>query len=168
MGFLGGRLEAASGCTEVPVIQAAWKQLPAEHRFPCDAEHVVVIRDLATFLKDHPFIAGDGILRDRALHAFAFCLTPKWPIYINLDSHPVFEKSFAQSPWVALVVAGVLVHESVHANGDARESSALLAEYRLARRYRDEGRLPISFDLAGLEGQYEEARASEKLVAGKK
>ncbi len=166
-GFCAKDLAATDTCTDVPVIQAAWKQLPKERRFPCDAEHLVVIRNLALFLKDHPNIAADGYLRERAVHAFAFCLTPKWPIYINLDTHPVFENSFAQSPWIALVVAGVLVHESVHANGDARESSALLEEYRTAKAYQTQGRLPESFDVMGLEKQYREALAKETTVAAK-
>jgi hypothetical protein len=64
--------------------------------------------------------------------------------------------------WVAYPVAGVLAHERIHAMGDLSEAAALLEELRLDRRFRDEGKLPKTFDLDGLQQQYLEALAEER------
>src|SRR5215472_12350641 len=45
-------------CSKVPLLAAAWKQLPPELRFPCDSRHLIVISDCKIFLESHPEIAG--------------------------------------------------------------------------------------------------------------
>ncbi len=145
-------------CTGIPVIRAAWRELSPEQRFPCDADHLVVIQDFAGFLKAHPDLAAHADLREKARHAFAFSISAAWPIYINLDSHQPFVDAYTHSsPWIAFAVAGVLVHEKVHVMGNPNESPALLAEFEVDKRFQNEGKLPAAFDLHVLERQYREA-----------
>jgi hypothetical protein len=150
-------------CTVIPLVSAAWSLLPPEQRFPCDSEHLVVIRDLAKFLRAHPDIAANAALLEKARHAFAFSISATWPIYINLDSHQSLGDAYTNSQrWVAFAVAGVLAHERVHAMGNLSESAALLAELRLDKCFRNEGKLPTAFDMPGLERQYIDALDKEK------
>ena len=56
----------------------------------------------------------------------------------------------------------MLVHEQVHVRGDVRESSALLEELLIDRRFRREGKLPASVNLNELADQYLTALESER------
>jgi hypothetical protein len=69
-------------CSDIPLVSVAWSSLPPEQGFPCDADHLVVIRDYAAFLKAHPDLAADAVLREKGRHAFAFTITAAWPIYL--------------------------------------------------------------------------------------
>jgi hypothetical protein len=60
------------------------------------------------------------------------------------------------------VLAGMLVHEQVHIRGDARESSALLEELLVDRRFGREGKLTAAVDLNALADQYLSALESER------
>jgi hypothetical protein len=145
-------------CTSNPLVAAAWRRLPSDQRFPCDAEHVVLVPDFARFLESHADIAARPDLREKARHAFAFSISATWPIYINLDSHRPLVNAFLTSrPWIAFAIAGVLAHERVHATGTLSESAGLFAEYELDRRFSEQGKLPREFDLQALKAQYRNA-----------
>jgi len=58
--------------------------------------------------------------------------------------------------------AGVLAHERVHAMGDLSEAAGLAPEFELDKRFRAEGKLPLEFDLPGLENQYRQALEAER------
>ena len=149
-------------CSQVPLIHAAWKVLPPELSFPCDPAHLVVIRDFESFLADHPDLAANALLRERARHAFAFTITPAWPIYVNLGPHQASADAFNRSqPWVAFAIAAVLAHERVHATGNLSEAAGLLAEFQLDQRFQSQRNLPPAFDLHQLEQQYRAALAQE-------
>jgi hypothetical protein len=153
----------AEPCTLNPLVAAAWRELPSDQRFPCDAEHIVLVPDFAGFLKAHPDIAARPDLREKARHAFAFSISSTWPIYINLDSHQPLVHAFLTSrPWIAFAIAGVLAHERVHATGTLSESRGLSAEYELDRRFREQGKLPREFDLEGMKKQCREALNQEE------
>jgi transcriptional regulator with XRE-family HTH domain len=148
-------------CGDIPLISAAWNALPAELRLPCDPEHLVVIRDYDAFLKTHPDLAANATLRERARQAFAFTITAAWPVYINLGPHQSITGAFDRSPWIAFAIAGVLVHERVHAMGNLSEAAGLQAEFQLDQRFQSEGKLPEAFDIRGLERQYRDALNQE-------
>lgn len=152
-------------CGDIPLLKAAMSQLPDDLRFPCDPEHLIVIRDLRAFLQDHPDIAADGNLRWKAEHAMAFTVGASWPVYINLTSHRTLPDAYDRGlVWIACVFAGVLAHERIHALGDPSEAMGLAAELSLAKRFHAAGKLPADFDVAGLERQWRDAAAAEKPV----
>ena len=153
----------SSPCGDIPLLKASMSRLPAAQRFPCDSEHVVVIRDIQDFLRTHPEISARADLRWKAEHAMAFTVGPVWPVYINLSSHRTLADAYQRGlDWVACVFAGVLAHERVHATGTISESAGLAAEFELDSRFRAEGRLPVEFDLQGLERQCREAKELER------
>jgi hypothetical protein len=122
----------------------------------------MVIDDYAAFLKAHPEIETNPELREKGRHAFAFTISASWPIYINLDDHRSLLDAYAAEPRVAAVIAGVLTHEYRHATGVTSEAEALQAELEAGRHFRSQGLLPASFDLEGLERQYNNARVQER------
>ena len=156
-------------CEEIHLLRAAMSQLPEQLRFPCDAEHVTVIRDVRSFLNEHPDIAADPELRRKAEHAMAFTVRASWPLYINLTSHRALPDAYDRGlSWVACVFAAVLAHERVHAMGNASEAAGLAAELALDKSFRAEGKLPAAaFDLAGLEKQWREALEAERRVGAR-
>jgi hypothetical protein len=151
-------------CTDVPLVNAAWNQIPANQRFPCDVIHLIVIRDYEVFLKSHPEISGNDSLRERGRQAFAFSISFDWPIFVNLDGHGLLLERYNQGGyWIAFAVAGVLAHERVHAMGNPSESAGLLEEFRLDQAFQKRGKLPIDvFDLGKLRRQYANALAEEE------
>jgi hypothetical protein len=152
-----------AGCATIPLIRSAWNQLPADQRFPCDPDHLVVILDLQDFLKTHENIAVNKQLREKARHAIAFTISSAWPIYVNLESHkPLVDAYMDSQRWIMFMIAGVLAHERVHAMGTASESAALHAELELDTIFWKLGKLPNSFDLLLLERQYADALARER------
>ena len=159
-----GMCWAQKPCSQVPLLAAAWKALPAEQRFPCDAEHVVVVKNYAAFLDEHPELAANAALRERGRHAMAFVISAAWPIYINLDGHQDFVDSYRENPWVAFPMAGMLAHERVHATGEGSEAAGLRAELALDRRFRESGKLPAAFNLILMERQVLEQERSEGLA----
>ena len=145
------------------MLKTAISRLPEDQQFPCDPRHVIVIRDIAGFLRDHPEIAGRADLRWKAEHAMAFTIGPSWPVYINLSSHRALPDAYDRGfSWAAYMFAGVLAHERVHAMGDLSEAAGLAAEFELDKRFRAEGKLPLEFDLPGLENQYRQALEAER------
>ena len=152
-----------SGCTDEPVVNAGWHELPAALRFPCDAQHLIVVRDYAAFLKNHPAIASNDVLRENGRHAIGLTLSATWPIYINLDGHRVLPNRFDQGIYhMAYAMAGILVHERVHAMGTLSESAAMLEEYRLAEVFQMENKLtPLVFNFRALHRNYVRALVEE-------
>ena len=150
-------------CPGNPLITAAWHVLASDQRFPCDAGHLVLIEKFTDFLRAHPAITATAKLREKARQAFAFSIDSTWPIYINLDSHEAIVEAYMGSQrWVAFAIAGVLVHERVHAMGNPSEAAALLAEFQTDKRFRNENKLPPTFDLQAVARQYRDAIAEEK------
>ena len=150
------------------VLDRSVRALPPEWSFPNDSAHIVLIRNYGEFLASHPKIRDWPEFRTRGAEAIAFSIPGSWPIFINIDGHkPFFD--VAGKPggdWVVLILAGMLVHEQVHVRGDARESSALLEELLMDRRFRLEGRLPATVNLCELADQYLSALEAERRSGG--
>jgi hypothetical protein len=151
-------------CSQIPLLAAAWKALPLEQRFPCDPEHLAIVEDYAAFLEGHPDVAADPVLREKGRHAIAFVVSMSWPIYINLDSHRQMVEAYRSNSWMAFAVAAMLVHERVHATGEASEAAGLRAELSLDQRFRKAGKLPARFDLRGMEQQVRDQERIETLA----
>jgi hypothetical protein len=150
-------------CSGLPLLKAAISRLPEDQRFPCDPRHVIVIRDIAGFLRDHPEIANRADLRWKAEHAMAFTIGPSWPVFINLSSHRALPDAYDRGlSWVAYMFAGVLAHERVHAEGNLSEAAGLAAELEFDKRFRAKGKLPLEFDLPALQNQCRQALDAEQ------
>jgi len=150
------------------VLNRALRALPPEWSFPDDDAHIILIRNYEDFLTSHPKIRDWPEFRKRGAESVAFSIPGSWPIFVNLDHHKPFFDVCAKpgGDWVIFVLAGMLVHEQVHVRGDARESSALLEELLMDRRFRREGRLPASVNLCELADQYLSALDSERRSGG--
>lgn len=151
-------------CGEIALIQSALNHLPPELQFPCDANHVRVIQNLASFLKSHPEIAANARVRATMEGSIAFTVGPAWPVYINLSSHQALFEAYRPGgmDWLTYVFAAVLAHERVHATGNLSEAAGLFAEFQLDQRFRAEGKLPAAFDLQGLQRQFQQALKTER------
>ena len=138
--------------------------LPPLWSFPFDSGHLVVIEDYGEFSKAHPELGTRSDLQDRGRPLYAFTIGQSWPIYVNFEGHHILTKAYARPDghWVAYFIAGVLVHEAVHARGDARESTALLEELILDRGFKRIGKLPAAVDTAKLAEQYLSAVEEER------
>ena len=101
-------------CSESRLLKTAMSRLPEDQRFPCDPRHVMVIRDIVSFLKDHSEIANRADLRWKAEHAMAFTIGPSWPVYM---------------------FAGVLAHEIVRAAGNLRDGARITSQLKAWRTH---------------------------------
>ena len=161
-----------------PLVRAALKVLPTELEVPCDADHLVEVPDMDSFLKkyfeSHPGQANSPFrvrferdLRD----SFAFALDVKYPIYINIGRYQKESKGIKDGyAWLAYAFAPQLTHERTHAEGESRESVAHAAEKALAKKFLDQGKIPPGgYDTIRLEAiiQAEKKAEESALVATK-
>jgi hypothetical protein len=146
------------------VINRAIRAVPAEWSFPNDDAHIIMIRDYQAFLVSHPAIRERYEFRKLGTEDIAFSVRGSWPIFVNIDRHKAFLDACNRQGGEAVlyVLAGMLVHEQVHIRGDARESSALLEELLVDRRFGREGKLTAAVDLNALADQYLSALESER------
>ena len=154
---------------EKRLLRDALALLPPELSFPLDSRHLVVIHDYERFSRGSPELRERPDLREAGRHKFGFVLNLSWPIYLNFDGyeHLISRYENPEDKWIASLVASVLVHEQVHAKGDGRESSALLEELLIDRRFARQRRLPRDANLRALAEQYLTALETERgLVNG--
>ena len=146
------------------LLREALALLPPDLSFPLDGSHVVVIEDYAQFAKAHPELGARSDLQARGKRLYAFTIGQCWPIYFNFEGHHILTTAYARprGHWVAYLIAAVLVHEAVHARGDARESAALLEELMLDRSFQRKGKLPAQVATDKLAEQYLSAIEQER------
>lgn len=149
---------------EQRLLRDALHLLPPQWSFPLDSAHLVVIQDYGKFSESRPEFVLRPDLRESARHKFGFVLAGSWPIYLNLDgyNHLIAQYKEPGGQWVACLIASTFVHEQVHARGDMRESSALLEELLIDRRFQRQGMLPADTNLPELAEQYLKALESER------
>jgi hypothetical protein len=155
---------AAAANLDDRLLSDALALLPPQWSFPFDSGHLVVIEDYGEFIKAHAELGARSDLQEQGKQLYAFTISQSWPIYFNFDGHHSLTEAYArpEAHWVAYFIAAVLVHEAVHARGDARESIALLEELMLDRGFKRIGKLPALVDTDKLAEHYLNAVEEER------
>jgi len=159
-----GACTATAANLDNDLLAEALALLPPQWKFPFDPGHLVVIEDYGRFIGGHPELAARPDLQEQGKQLYAFTISQSWPIYFNFAGHHSLTGAYARpgGHYIAYVIAAVLVHEAVHARGEARESAALLEELLLDRSFQRAGKLPAQVRVIELTEQYLSALEDER------
>lgn len=161
--------DADSYCKQLPLaIREALDNVPAASKFPCDAQHIVVIRDLHQWVVKAANGNYDKDTRykdvEKSLSGLlGFTFAERFPIYVNVPSDRLAFFSYGTDPTAQYRLACVFVHENLHAAGhEARESVAYQAELDCLTRFQQLGYLSPSFDFRPIKATIAEFKTEER------
>ena len=162
--------EEQTYCKTLPqVVQQAYANLPAGDRFPCDAAHIVHIRDLHAVMLRAAGEAYAANPRYKAIEAhlrelLGFTFASRYPIYLNIPDNKLGLLDRRHDPTAVYRLACVLVHENVHAGGNGDEVTGYEKELSCLKSFKNRGRLPARFDFSDTEMLLAEARKRQREV----
>ncbi len=131
------------------LLRDAIRLLSEEHRFTCDAQHLVIVRAAKKFTLSLPDSDRAEVARTlRQRWVWAFVLHRKFPIYVlqTGEQGRIAERyALGQVPWLRFFVSCVLVHEHSHIVYQIDDGAA----YRKQLEYSSDPRFREVLSLSG-------------------
>ncbi len=152
------------------LLRDAMRLLPEEHRFPCDAEHLVVVRKVKDFtatLPEPERAKAARTLRDPWV--WAFVSRRKFPIYlVHTGQQGQIAERYARGemPWLRFFMSCVLIHEHSHIANQLGEAAAYRRELECVNGYKAKSQIPAQFSTKDLERSIQNEEDNAPRVAG--